>query len=194
MLLALDFGSAYAIAVYIAGAILLWVGLLREGRNLAGWIRSKLSPPPPPPPPPLPKPAVVLGAAGGHISLGQEEGEPHRRLIRAEPRYLIENKGMTPVREIDTGVDTFDRTRSHRFEAFHALALSAGEGVWVENVGSIPVDMLADVHESAAFTGHLYWATFEDADGNRWKATYDPRSREHNDELLHRADAAAVAR
>ncbi len=43
---------------------------------------------------------------------------------------------MTPVREIDTGVETFDRARSHRFEAFHAPALSAGEGVWVENVGS----------------------------------------------------------
>jgi hypothetical protein len=183
-LLGFDYGSAYAVAAYVAAAILLWAAVFREGRNLFTSVRRKVSPPPPAP---LPKPALVVGAAGGSINLGQETGEPHRRLVKVEPRYLVENKGPTVIRELDTGVESFDRTRSHQFEEFHAPALAPGETIWVENVGSIPREMLDDVHESDAFVGHFYWVTFEDVDGNHWKAIYDPRDRSHDYELLSRA-------
>ena len=47
--------------------------------------------------------------------------------------------------------------------------------------------MLDGVHESAAFSSHLYWATLEDSDGNWWRATYDPRDTSHSYEVLTRA-------
>lgn len=45
-----------------------------------------------------------------------------------------------------------------------------------ENVGSIPLDWIEDIHESEAWTAFLYWARFSDQ-GVRWEVVYDPPTR-----------------
>jgi YD repeat-containing protein len=119
------------------------------------------------------------------------EGE-HSRLVAVKPRYLIENKGANGVSDLTTGVRTRD-DRTHRFEAYRAPLLGAGETSVVDNVGSIPRDFLDGVHESAAFDGFLFWAQFRDREGARWEVVYDPASRETSWREAARASETSLA-
>jgi hypothetical protein len=172
------------------------VGLVSAVLGASNWqefeaqlsrLRFRVTAAPPPSPPPAPtKPLLVMGAASGRTSVERRD-DGKRHLSQVEPEYLIENQGPTAVREIDTGVETFDGARSHTFPNFHVPALTPGQKQPVRDVGSIPREMLEGVHESSALSGHFYWATFEDAEGHRWKAIYDPRDRTHSYEVLARA-------
>jgi hypothetical protein len=94
-----------------------------------------------------------------------------------KPRYLIENKAPMGINDVTTGVRTRDG-RTHRFDAYRAQLIGAGETSVVENVGSIPPDFLDGVHESAAFDAFLFWAEFTDRDRVRWELVYDPANQQ----------------
>jgi hypothetical protein len=184
MLAGFDFTSWYAYFAYVGAAYLLWRTVLAQLVADLGALWRKVRPEPPK------SPHVVLGhpgAAYGTKPVDERgEGEP-ATLIRVEPYYTIENKGTTPVREIDTGIDSRDGSMSHQFTAFHAPAIGPGEPpVPVTNVGSIPLEMLAGVPESEHVSAFLWWTTFEDENERRWKVVYDPKSRKHTYELLER--------
>lgn len=124
-------------------------------------------------------PDVVLGHAGATIGLTPPSdlapGE-YRRLIRVEPRYPIENKGTTAIRNVTSGVRTRDG-RDSAFASYRAQLIGGGETSWVENVGSIPLDFLEETHESAAIDNFLFWARFTDSEGSVWEVVYDPQTR-----------------
>jgi hypothetical protein len=180
-----DIVSWYGAIAGVAVIYLLWASVIDTGHRHYRWIQSRLRPEPLPAPE---LPVVVLGHPGATYSTKavheRGEGEPPS-LIRVEPYYTIENKGTTPVREIDAGIDSRDGTMSHQFTAFHAPAIGPGERpVPVTNVGSIPLEMLAGVPESEHVSAFLWWASFEDENDRRWKAVYDPKSRKHTYALL----------
>lgn len=182
MLASFDFTSWYAYLAYIAAAYLLWRTFLGQLVADLRAVRRRMSPEPPK------NPHVVLGHPGASYSTNpaheRGEGEP-ARLIAVAPYYTIENKGTTPVREVDTGIDSRDGSVSHQFTAFHAPAIGSGEPpVPVRNVGSIPAEMLAGIPEIAHVSAFLWWTSFEDENGRLWKATYDPRTRKHTYRLI----------
>lgn len=124
-------------------------------------------------------PDVCLGDPGGSVvttPLSElREGE-YSRLERVEPRYLIENKGPTSIRNVETGARRFDG-QEHVFSDFRAQLLGPGETSVVENVGSIPVKLLADIDPSDAFNAFVWWARFTGPTGERWEVAYDAASR-----------------
>jgi len=174
-----DPSAWYAWIAYAAAIYLFWSGVFEKGHKQFGWLRRKIHPPIAPPVPLTQEPDVVLGHPGGQQSttpLHEIPAGEHGRLIRVEPRYLIENKDPTVgIRDVTTGVQTRDG-RTHVFDSFFAALIAASSDALVENVGSIPMDFLDDVHESAAFTTFLYWTRFT-RQGVRWEVVYDPESR-----------------
>jgi len=105
------------------------------------------------------EPDVVLGHPGGGLSTTPLHEIPeggHGKLERVEPRYLIENKDpAVGIRDVTTGVPTRN-DRVHIFGSFYAGLIGAGASAQVENVGSIPPELLEGVHESAAYTAFIY--------------------------------------
>ena len=124
-------------------------------------------------------PDVMVGHPGANISLGDaaDIGAPgKRRLIKVEPRYPIENKGMSSIRDVTTGVRARDG-QEHEFGGHRAQLIAAGEVSWVDHVGSLPDSWLKEIHESVGADGFIYWARFSDRDGLRWEVAYDASTR-----------------
>lgn len=124
-------------------------------------------------------PDIVLGHPSSTInltpSLTLREGQK-RQLIYLEPRYPIENKGSSSIRDVTTGVRTHDG-REHEFDAYRAQLIGGGEVSWVEHVGSIPAGWLPEIHESVGADAFLYLARFTDSDRKRWEVTYEAQTR-----------------
>lgn len=168
----------YGLILAPAAAYLFWRGFLGQVVSDAHAVKRKIRPEPPPPEEVPPDPYVVIGHPGGHISLTTPAGDQHRQLAVAQPHYLIENKDpAVGIRDLRTGVRTRDG-REHRFEAFQTGLLGPSETASVENVGSIPPELLEGVHESEAFEAFLYWARFT-RERIRWEVVYDPKTREN---------------
>jgi hypothetical protein len=174
MVLGFDWGSWYGLALAVAAGITTFGGA--AVLVLTGWryLSGRLNPASPLPP------DVVLGYPGAQISLTPShelaEGE-HRRLVSVRPTYLIENKDAArSIRNVSTGARTRDGVHEHVFDEFHAPLIGAGETVQFMAEQSIPVEWLADVHESVAQAAFLYWIRFE-LDGRPWEVVYDPEAR-----------------
>jgi len=166
----------------IAAAILLWVALGEKlygiGRSVYRHFRPVEGPPPI-------APEVVLGHPHAEqTSTEYPPGEKHRILVRADPVYLIENKSDETVRDITTGIRRKDDAREHVFTSHRVGALKAGESSEVRNVGSIPRDLLAGVHESDPVGAFLWWVRFTARDGTRWEVAYDPGQKRNLPQIL----------
>jgi hypothetical protein len=196
MLATFDPSAWYAWIVYIAAAYLFWTSVFETGHRQVRWIRNKLRPSNDEPSVEERQPDVVLGHPGGGLSTTPlheiPEGE-HGKLVRVEPRYLIENKDpAVGIRDVTTGVRTRDG-RVHIFDSFYAGLIGAGASAPVENVGSIPLDLLEGVHESEAYTAFVYWARFT-RDKTRWEVRYDPSARKNSYAQIPMPEPALTAR
>jgi hypothetical protein len=154
-----------------AGISAIVIVLERSGHGVR-YVWKRLHRPPPR------QPDVVLGHPSARIQLSTLPGDRHRKLVAAGPTYLIENKDVSRIRDVRTGVRTRDGRRDHVFDAFLATLMPRRDAQTVTNVGSIPADMLDGVHESVAGHAFFYWARFEH-EGVRWEVVYDPETRSH---------------
>jgi hypothetical protein len=175
-----DWSSWYAALLYVLGGVALVGTVVGHVYGFWGWLGKRLHPAPTPPEPPSKRPAVVLGHPGASISLTPlhelAQGE-HSRVIKVEPLYVIENNdALRPIRDVTTGVRRRDG-REHTFEKFRAPMIGPKESAEVRNVDSIALDMLDGLHVANPELEFLYWARFEDDDGRRWEAAYDPQNR-----------------
>ena len=95
-------------------------------------------------------PDVMVGHPGANISLGDaaDIGAPgKRRLIKVEPRYPIENKGMSSIRDVTTGVRARDG-QEHEFGGLKPMIPSPGSKVsWISPDGQ-PCDRSSLAHYS----------------------------------------------
>jgi hypothetical protein len=174
MLLGFDWASWYGLAIAVAAGITTFGGA--TVLVVSGWryLSHRLNPAP------APQPDVVLGHPGAQISLTPShelsDGE-YRRLVSVRPMYLIENKDPArAIRNVSMGARTRNGAHEHVFNEFHAPLIGAGETLQFMAEQSIPVEWLADVHESIAQAAFLYWIKFE-LDGRRWEVIYDPETR-----------------
>jgi hypothetical protein len=186
-----DWSSWYGWVVVVVAAYLFWSAAFEKGRSHIRAIKAWLFPPPPEPPPPSKRPAVALGHPGASISLTPihelAEGE-HSKVIKCEPMYVIENKDAArPIRDVTTGVRRHDG-REHSFDKFRAPMIGPKEAAPVRNLDTIPLELLDGLHTANPELEFLYWARFEDDDGRRWEAVYDPGTRSTSDRELPRRE------
>lgn len=183
MLLAFDWSSWYGYLLAIAaglGAVLTILGFVGWLGGAIRWFLDWWSPPDPDIV--LGRPRVEMFTITPHTELAPGE---KRRVRTMSPAYLIENKGDIGIRDLKTGVRTFDGVAEHEFTAFHVPLLEAGRTIDVTGVGNVPEALLRDVHESAPADGLLYLARFTHRGALR-EAVYDPHTRSHTYPVLRR--------
>jgi hypothetical protein len=189
MVAAFEWSSWYGLLLAAAGSIITIGGafllLVRGVRYAQSWLR---------PSPPLVAfghpsedvmPWVML--LGGSDSEYEAQIKSHEsvRLAHLSISYLIENKDTHAFRELATGMEVRDGAKTHEVDDCFVQVLAPGEKVDVTNV-SLPRTMFEGMADSDRARNFIYWATFTDAQGRRWKATYDPVARLQGFSLLSR--------
>jgi hypothetical protein len=115
----------------------------------------------------------------------QQRAHEENRLSSLSLSYLIENKDSArAMRELSTGIRAPDGGE-YTFDSCFVQILAPGQTVDVPIV-TIPSELCEGMAETNRAENFLYWARFRDADGHRWEATYEPRSRAMNYRLLSR--------
>jgi hypothetical protein len=95
------------------------------------------------------------------------------RLSSLSVNYVIENHQGEPVREVTTGIRSEDGTE-FTFETSNPI-LGAGDNLPVESA-RVPVELHSGMDDKNRAERFTFWARFK-AEGRRWEANYDPRTR-----------------
>ncbi len=115
----------------------------------------------------------------------QEPRHERARLSGLTISYLIENKDGSAVRELSTGIRTFDGTSSDTHEPCFVQILAPRETVDITDL-TPPRDWWEEMTDQDRAVNFVYWAVFTDEGGRRWEATYDPQQRKMNYSVLRR--------
>lgn len=172
--------SWYGWLVIIAGAYLLWAGVIDTGHRHWRAIKSRLFPTPPAPPR---APVVVMGGPTYHYSvvpLTERRIEQEKLLTRLNVSFLIENKeALVTVTKLEAGVRRRDG-REQRFQDFNAPALAPLHDAPVRGFEVDPV-LFEGLVESDFRAEFVWWARFTAPDGTRWEIGFDGATNDYNE-------------